>query len=283
VGQFLCVLFEHAVRIIDGDVSGFPFVSRALADTVTEFVYELPALTTFTRFTVPEVRETPSPAQTFTRVVEIHGSASGPTDGYTLLGSATLLAHAARGDVTEIPIVSMTPVRWVRLRLVGGIDVRQAQSFLEFSEIRGVRSSNGGPFRLYQGPSVAAGAPGAQCPPLNRPVIGCDAVIHGITFGFDSAVIRPESAPVLDELFKNLQADPRGRIVIEGHTSSEGAEAYNERLSQQRAESVRADLVRRGLADVRVTATGLGESTPIASSADENGRSINRRVAVTCQ
>jgi OOP family OmpA-OmpF porin len=114
-------------------------------------------------------------------------------------------------------------------------------------------------------------------------VIGCDAVIHGIAFDFDSAVIRPESTPVLEELFTNLQADPRGRIVIEGHTSSEGTETYNLRLSQQRAESVRADLVRRGLAGARVTATGLGESKPIASNADENGRSLNRRVAVTCQ
>jgi len=77
--------YEHAVRMIDGDVTSFTFVSRALAGTDTEFVFELPAATTFTRFAVPQILETPSPSQTFARLVEVHGSSMGPAAGYTLL------------------------------------------------------------------------------------------------------------------------------------------------------------------------------------------------------
>jgi OOP family OmpA-OmpF porin len=88
---------------------------------------------------------------------------------------------------------------------------------------------------------------------------------------------------VLRELFRNLGADRRASITIEGHTSSEGSDACNLRLSERRAQAVVADLTRRGLASQRVRAGGAGESRPIASNADENGRSMNRRVEVTCR
>ena len=73
-GAKLGATFEHAVRIIDGSPLGFSVVSRGKADTMTTFVYELPALTTFGRFAVPNILETPSPSATFTRTVEVHGS-----------------------------------------------------------------------------------------------------------------------------------------------------------------------------------------------------------------
>jgi outer membrane protein OmpA-like peptidoglycan-associated protein len=122
-----------------------------------------------------------------------------------------------------------------------------------------------------------------ECGQPAPPTLGCGSIIHGITFDFDSAAIRPESSPVLAELYKGLAADTRSRMVIEGHTSSEGTEDYNLRLSERRAQAVVADLVSRGLAGARVSAAGLGESRPIASNNDESGRSLNRRVEVKCQ
>ncbi|MEX2319570.1 MAG: hypothetical protein WD626_06925 [Bauldia sp.] len=76
-GASMGATFEHAVESIDGNPGGFVVVTKGKGTdaTATEFVYELPALTTFDRFAVPEVHETPSPSQTFTRVVEIYGSA----------------------------------------------------------------------------------------------------------------------------------------------------------------------------------------------------------------
>jgi hypothetical protein len=277
-----------------------------------------------------------------------------------LLASATLQTHASRGLVTELGLVATTPVRWVKLRLVGGITVLQPQSFFEFSEIigngtqevpalvshfsgawrssallfgleqqgavvsgcyeengrltgtvtgnllratgvttpggipsafilsvgpdggvLGVRSTNGGPFRLQTLPANPSGAGG--CAEPAPPVLGCGSVIHGITFGFDSAEIRPDSEPVLAALYDGLRADSSAAIVIEGHTSSEGSDAYNQRLSERRAEAVVADLVARGLPKNRVGATGLGEGRPIAPNTDESGRSLNRRVEVHCR
>jgi outer membrane protein OmpA-like peptidoglycan-associated protein len=149
------------------------------------------------------------------------------------------------------------------------------------NELRGVRSSNGGPFRLVIGSALAAGGP--HCREPGRPAIGCGSIIHGINFDVDSAVIRSESAPVLGELYRSLSADRSASIVIEGHTSSEGTDAYNQGLSERRAQAVVADLARRGLPASRVRAAGIGEARPIAGNNDENGRSMNRRVEVHCR
>jgi OOP family OmpA-OmpF porin len=138
-GATMGATFEHAVKIIDGAPGGFVVVTKGKGtdQTATEFVYELPAPTVFDRFAVPEVHETPSPSQTFTRLVEVYGSAAGPDDGYELLASATLAPHQAKGEVSELALVSQMPVKWVKLRLVGGIDLPRGQGFLEFSEIIG--------------------------------------------------------------------------------------------------------------------------------------------------
>jgi OmpA-OmpF porin, OOP family len=138
------------------------------------------------------------------------------------------------------------------------------------------------PFRLY----TAAPAPEAtnvDCAQPAPPALGCGSVAHGITFAFDSAEIRPESTPVLDELFRGLQFDTSAGVVIEGHTSSEGSDDYNDRLPERRAQAVVADLVRRGLAKAGMSAAGIGERQPIASNDNESGRSLNRRVEVKCR
>ncbi len=352
--------FEEAISAIDGNPGLFSlFVRPAPASAATEFVYRLPAATTFSRFAVPSVSETPSPRQTFSKHVEVHGSATGPTEGFRLLASATLVTHKTRNQVTELTIASRTPVRWVKLRLVGGIQVTEPATHFEFTEIigngtqedvrmsdrfsgawqargvliglkqegaivsgcfdddgvlngtvagemlratgvaqrtkvksafllsvkddgsiTGLRSTNGAPFRRYDGGTAAASVVKCLAPP--KPVLGCGSVIHGINFDYDSHVIRPDSEPVLSMLFAGLKDDPKSAVVIEGHTSSEGTAEYNQALSQRRAQSVVADLTRRGIPSGRLKAAGLGESRPIAGNHDESGRSLNRRVEVKC-
>jgi outer membrane protein OmpA-like peptidoglycan-associated protein len=148
--------------------------------------------------------------------------------------------------------------------------------------LQGVRSTNGSPFRLYTLAAAPAGTR-VDCGEPPPPALGCGSIIHSILFVFDSAEILPASSAVLDVLFRGLQSDSSVRIAIEGHTSSEGTDDYNERLSQRRAQSVVAELVRRGLPSQRLTAMGVGERRPIATNNDESGRSLNRRVEVTCQ
>jgi outer membrane protein OmpA-like peptidoglycan-associated protein len=147
--------------------------------------------------------------------------------------------------------------------------------------LRGLRSTNGAPFALFTAETAADPAQ-LGCPEPAPPALGCGSVIHGIQFDFDSSVIRTESADVLDALRGGLAGVTTGSIRIEGHTSSEGADAYNQGLSERRAAAVRDALVARGLAAGRLSASGAGESRPIATNDDESGRSLNRRVQIHC-
>lgn len=147
--------------------------------------------------------------------------------------------------------------------------------------IFGVRSTNGAPFKLYGGDSASAlkmACAGQAVAPL-----GCGAVVHGIQFDFDSAAIRPASKPHLDALHDGLRDAPATSITVVGHTSSEGAQAYNDELSQRRAEAVVAALRERGIAAGRLAAQGRGEQQPIADNATEAGRALNRRVEIACR
>ena len=351
---------DHALKAVDGGRLGFTMVNRAADDTDTELVYVLPAATVFDRFAVPEVLETPSPSQTFVRDVEVFGSSESADGPWTLLASRTLTTHPERGLETELTLHARTPVRWVRLRMVGGIEMLSDLMFLEFSEIvgegqqdvpempdftgswwdrgvrltlnqqgtlvtgcyddgsglegsvvggilravgvgrgdqvvshfvlgvtedgaiRGVRSTNGAPFTLYTGAPAEEGGRRVECADPEPPAVGCGAVLHGISFGFDSAEIRPESSGLLDQVASALATEDASAVVIEGHTSSEGSDEYNRSLSERRAASVVEALIGRGVAANRLRSEGLGESRPIASNDDEAGRSMNRRVEIRC-
>ncbi|MEN1728833.1 MAG: OmpA family protein, partial [Pseudomonadota bacterium] len=77
-----------------------------------------------------------------------------------------------------------------------------------------------------------------------------------------------------------LQSEPDKRIRIEGHTDASGPATVNQRISQERAESVRDTLVAMGIDADRIQAMGMGEDFPIASNEDADGRTRNRRVDV---
>jgi outer membrane protein OmpA-like peptidoglycan-associated protein len=85
---------------------------------------------------------------------------------------------------------------------------------------------------------------------------------------------------VADALTKQ---DPESKILIEGHTDSQGGASYNQDLSQRRAQSVRDYLVTRGMASDRVTSEGFGLTRPIADNASPEGRANNRRVEIVVQ
>jgi outer membrane protein OmpA-like peptidoglycan-associated protein len=89
--------------------------------------------------------------------------------------------------------------------------------------------------------------------------------------------VLPASYGLLDQVVQVLNDQPKMRVRIEGHTDSIGGEAYNLRLSQKRAESVRAYLVGKGVAPDRLQAAGYGLTRPIASNRTEKGRAQNRR------
>lgn len=102
--------------------------------------------------------------------------------------------------------------------------------------------------------------------------------VYGILFAAADASLRPDSAPVLQQILTLLQTHPGLRLRVEGHTDSQGASSYNQRLSEQRAASVRAWLVEHGVDGGRLQAVGIGETTPIGPNETEAGRALNRRV-----
>lgn len=107
-----------------------------------------------------------------------------------------------------------------------------------------------------------------------------------VLFDFDKATIRPDAQATLDRLAQLIAAGPEGAIAVEGHTDAKGDDAYNKRLSEQRAEAVRTYLLGKGVAGDRIRTIGLGELRPVAPNAapdgsdDEAGRQKNRRVEV---
>jgi OmpA-OmpF porin, OOP family len=82
----------------------------------------------------------------------------------------------------------------------------------------------------------------------------------------------------LDELALILKKYEMANLVIEGYTDSKGEDAYNMTLSQKRTESVKTYLMGKGLMESRLTATGFGETNPIADNKTTLGRAKNRRV-----
>ena len=103
--------------------------------------------------------------------------------------------------------------------------------------------------------------------------------IYGINFDTASSVIKPDSAPAIDEIAKLLSGNPTLKVYIVGHTDMVGEAASNVRLSQARAQSVITALVsKHGIAAARLIAFGAGPYAPIASNKTEDGRAKNRRV-----
>ncbi len=102
----------------------------------------------------------------------------------------------------------------------------------------------------------------------------------GILFDFDSATLRPEARENLRRLAESLKKYPETEVLIVGHTDSTGPEAYNQRLSERRAESAAAFLMQQGIRPSRIRTMGRGESEPIASNDTEEGRRLNRRVEI---
>ena len=94
--------------------------------------------------------------------------------------------------------------------------------------------------------------------------ISAPVLIENIFYDFDKATLRPESSQALDSLVDLLKQNPHITIELSAHTDYKGSDQYNERLSQQRAESVVRYLIEHGIAADRLTPKGYGESKPKA-------------------
>jgi outer membrane protein OmpA-like peptidoglycan-associated protein len=100
-----------------------------------------------------------------------------------------------------------------------------------------------------------------------------------IEFETGTAQLKPESDAILQQVLAVLVAHPElERLEVQGHTDDRGTREFNQRLSEERARSVVAWLMSRGIAAVRLVARGYGQEHPLAENTSEAGRALNRRV-----
>jgi len=103
----------------------------------------------------------------------------------------------------------------------------------------------------------------------------------GITFAHDRFDVQPQFQPTLDQIAQTLSAYPATMIDVYGHTDSTGSDAYNQSLSERRAQSVASYLSGRGVQAVRIATRGFGETQLIHNPDDtEAERQANRRVEI---
>ena len=99
-----------------------------------------------------------------------------------------------------------------------------------------------------------------------------------VNFDFNKATLRPDDAPIIDQVITLLKDNPNLKLSIEGHTDNVGGHDYNVQLSKDRAATVESALVKAGIAADRLKSTGYGPDKPVADNATSRGRAQNRRV-----
>jgi OOP family OmpA-OmpF porin len=102
-----------------------------------------------------------------------------------------------------------------------------------------------------------------------------------IRFESGRATIDPDSAGLLDRLIETALRCPTVNIEIAGHTDTDGEDAFNQALSEKRAQAVSDYLVKAGLPADRFTATGYGSTQPVATNDTDEGKAQNRRIEFT--
>lgn len=105
-------------------------------------------------------------------------------------------------------------------------------------------------------------------------------LVGSSSFGNNSADLTAAGKQELEPLVAFMTQFPQAKVEIVGYTDSRGAEAYNQKLSEKRAQSVAGALQEQGVDASRITATGQGENNPVATNETEEGRAQNRRVEI---
>ncbi|HWY10159.1 MAG TPA: OmpA family protein, partial [Bacteroidia bacterium] len=122
---------------------------------------------------------------------------------------------------------------------------------------------------------------------LDPITVGSKIVLNNIFFDFDKSTLRPLSNVELKNLVTLMRSNPNLKVEISGHTDSKGNDAYNLKLSDDRARAVVNRLIENGVSSSRMKAKGYGETKPVApntkpdGSDDAEGRQLNRRVELT--
>ncbi|WP_159799290.1 OmpA family protein [Flavobacterium sp. MK4S-17] len=158
-------------------------------------------------------------------------------------------------------------------------------------EVAGPKENNGCPWPDTDGdgvldkddlcPDVKGTAANRGCPEVTEEVVKkLNDYARTILFNSGKSTFKDETVPVLENMKNILKEYPQARFSIEGHTDSDGSNALNQTLSENRAAAVVTYLVENGIAADRLRSVGFGETKPIASNRTAKGKAQNRRVEV---
>lgn len=235
------------------------------------------------------------------------GGAEGHTYRMAQAGLGLMITVAESDDgATRFSLRPEVKARWAFPR-----DNNPQDKFLDYAAMLGFQFAFGAPTPAPAAPVAQAPAPAPPPPPPPTPVLrdsdgdgvfddrdrcpdtprgvavdnnGCprqgSATLQGVNFEYNSARLTAESRPVLDEVAADLKKYPQLQVELQGHTDSIGSDAFNLRLSDQRAQSVREYLLSKGVGTRQLEAKGYGESQPVADNKTETGRAENRRVVM---
>jgi outer membrane protein OmpA-like peptidoglycan-associated protein len=130
-------------------------------------------------------------------------------------------------------------------------------------------------------PEVRGTTANRGCPEVTEEVIKrLNEYARTILFNSGKATFKDETIPVLNNMLAIFKEYPQARFSIEGHTDSDGSNALNQTLSENRAAAVRNFLIENGIASDRLMSTGYGETKPIATNKTAAGKAQNRRVEI---
>ncbi len=116
--------------------------------------------------------------------------------------------------------------------------------------------------------------------PKPKPVAEKVTFASDVLFDFDKSVVKPDGKSKLDDLSGKVRGINLEVVIAIGHADSIGSDAYNQKLSVRRAESVKAYLVSKGIEANRVYTEGKGKKQPVADNRTKEGRAKNRRVEI---
>lgn len=209
-------------------------------------------------------------------------------DLYTKVGGAWQFSHIKAGDLSDRDdSLIATAGLGAEYHFTNNLSARAEYQYYHDMEVKPANTKINWDAHYY-GVSLVYGwgAPAAAVPVVTEVVeattIQLEPISAAMPFAFDSNKLSAQDKQRLDPIAQRLVNFPEAQLVVIGHTDSTGAEAYNQKLSEQRALTVATYLTKHFNIDPsRVSAEGRGELDPVASNDTTEGRAQNRRADVT--
>ena len=192
------------------------------------------------------------------------------------VAAAALAASAAYAGVTPNATDSQgLPVRDGQGACVQSSGIEHPDCVAKKAEPAKPAAPAAPPAPVVPPPAAQPAAPAAPSSVKQSITIQAEAL-----FDFDKSVLKPAGKKSIDDAVAKMQRVDVEMVIATGHTDSIGTDAYNQRLSERRATSVKEYMVSKGIPSAKITTLGKGETQPVATNKTKEGRAKNRRVDI---